>query len=138
MTTYFRFDFIASLISIAAGIIILGAYLGLWWHPPETGLVLYWRVGVAVGLMVIIMIVAGTLLGIANRKAQQSDEREALVGLYAMRNTCYAYAGGVAYVFLHTFDPLSTMSMAHALIGIITGAEIVRVCSLVWYLRRGV
>lgn len=138
MTTYFRSDFIASLVSILAGVIILGAYLGLWWAPPLSGMALYWRVGTAVALIVITMIGVGILLGIANRKAPQSDEREALIGLYAMRNTCYAYAGGVAFVFLHVFDGLSAMSFAHAMIGIIVGAEIVRVASLVWYLRRGV
>ena len=67
-----------------------------------------------------------------------SDEREALVGVYAMRNTCYAYSGGVALVFLRAFDGMTAMDVAHAMIGIIVGAEIVRVASLVWYLRRGV
>ena len=138
MTTYLRSDFIASLVSILAGVVILGAYLGLWWHPPETGLTLYWRIGLAVALIVITMIGVGIFLGMANRNAPRSDEREALVGLYAMRNTCYAYAGGVAFVFLHAFDGLSPMDVAHAMIGIIVGAELVRVISLVWYLRRGV
>jgi len=138
MTTYFRSDFIASIVSIAAGTLILGAYLGLWWHPPETGIGLYWRVGVATALIVITMIAVGIALGIANRNAPKSDEREALVGLYAMRNSCYAYAGGVAFVFLHAFDGLSPMDIAHAMIGIIIGAEVVRVISLILYLRRGV
>ncbi|MEZ5999257.1 hypothetical protein [Hyphomonas sp.] len=138
MTTYFRSDFIASLISILAGVIILGAYLGLWWHPPETGMILYWRVGVAVALIVVAMICVGIFLGVANRKAPQSDEREALVALYAMRNTCYAYAGGVAFTFLHAFDGLGVMDVAHAMIGIIVFAEAVRVISLAWYLSRGI
>ena len=138
MTTYFRSDFIASIVSIAAGTLILGAYLGLWWHPPETGIGLYWRVGLATALIVITMIAVGITLGIANRNAPKSDEREALVGLYAMRNSCYAYAGGVAFVFLHAFDGLSPMDIAHAMIGIIIAAEVVRVISLILYLRRGV
>lgn len=138
MTTYFRTDFIASLVSILTGIVILGAYLGLWWQAPETGVELYWRIGVGVVLIVITMIVVGIFLGMVNRKSQKIDEREALVGLYAMRNTCYAYAAGVAYVFLHAFDGLSQMDVAHAMIGIIVGAEVVRVVSLAWYLRRGV
>tara|TARA_R110002051_G_scaffold43231_1_gene88372 strand:+ start:23393 stop:23869 length:477 start_codon:yes stop_codon:yes gene_type:complete len=138
VTTYFRSDFAASIVSIAAGIVILGAYLGLWWHPPETGIGLYWRVGIATVLIVITLIGVGIILGITNRNAPARDEREALVGLYAMRNACYGYAGGVALVFLHAFDGLTPMDIAHAMIGIITGAEVVRVISLILYLRRGV
>ena len=138
MTTYFRSDFIASLVSILGGGVILGAYLGLWWHPPANGIELYVRIGIAVVLIVIAMIAVGILLGVSDRDGLKSDEREALVGVYAMRNTCYAYSGGVALVFLRAFDGMTAMDVAHAMIGIIVGAEIVRVASLVWYLRRGV
>ena len=64
------------------------------------------------------------------------DERESRIQFKAMRNMLYAYSGGLAIIFLEAFDGLTDpMALAHAVIGVFIGGEIIRLPSLWWYLR---
>ena len=51
MTIFFRVDVAASLFAILAGALHIGAYFGFWWSAPETGMELFWRVGVSVAII---------------------------------------------------------------------------------------
>lgn len=137
MTNYFRIDVAASLFALIAGIVHLGAYWGFWWSPPETGNELFLRVGISVALIVVAVIIVASVSAATNKDAPAGDERETRVAFKAMRNMLFAYSGGLAILFMEAFAGVSTpMNLAHAVIGIFIGAELVRLPSLWWYLRQ--
>ena len=137
MTNFFRVDLAASVFAIIAGIVHLGAYWGFWWTPAETGTQLFWRVGISVALIIVATIIVASVSAATNKDAPTADEREARVQFKAMRNMLFAYSGGLAILFMEAFAGVSTsMNLAHAVIGIFIGAELVRLPSLWWYLRQ--
>jgi len=138
MTNFLRVDLTASALAIIAGVIHLGAYWGLWWHPAETGTELYWRVGISVGFIVVGCTIVGILTGVFNKEAPASDELEDQVNYRAMRNSLFTYSGGLAIIFMEAFDTMQPMNLAHAVIGVFIAAEIVRMTSLGYYLKRGI
>lgn len=138
MTNFLRVDLAASTLAILAGLIHLGAYWGLWWYPAETGVELYWRVGVSVALIVVGCIIVGILAASLNRDAPASDELENQANYRAMRNSLFTYSGGLAIIFMEAFETMTPMNLAHTVIGVFILAEIVRIISLTWYLKRGV
>ncbi len=138
MTSLFRIDIVASVLAILAGLFNLGAYWGLFWTPPASGEELHLRIGISVAIIIVITVIAAILIGIANRDAPESDEREALIGLRASRNAMYIFAGGVTIIFLDAFEGHSPMDFAHMAIGIFVLAEAVRLASLLHYIRKGV
>lgn len=138
MTNFFRIDVAASLFAIIAGILHIGAYFGLWWSPAETGIQLYWRVGISVVFIVIAVIIVSIISASTNRDAPQTDEREAMIQFKALRNLAFTYSGGLAIILMEAFDGVSDpMALAHAVIGIFIGAEAVRLLSLGWYMNKG-
>lgn len=138
MTSFFRIDYMASILAILAGLIHLGAYWGLFWSPPETGDALHYRVGISVAVIIVLTILISILITMANRDAPESDEREQMISLKAIRNAFYVFAGGVAYFFLEAFKGHSGMYFAHLAIGVFVLAETVRLVSLFCYTRQGV
>ncbi len=138
MTNFLRVDLTASSLAILAGVIHLGAYWGLWWHPAETGTELYWRVGISIAFVVIGCIIVGILAAVLNKEAPASDELEDQVNYRAMRNSLFTYSGGLAIIFMEAFETMQPMNLAHAVIGVFIAAEIVRIASLTWYLKRGI
>lgn len=139
MTHFLRADISSACIAILVGILHLGAYWGLWWHPAETGTELYWRIGLSVVAMVIVAILVGIWSAVTNRTAPASDEREDQANFRTMRNSMFVYAGGLAIILMEAFgDMTNSMALAHAVIGIFVVAEIVRLASLAWYLNRSV
>ena len=137
MTTNFRADVYSAGFAILAGLFHLGAYWGFWWEAPETAMSLYWRIGVTVVLLVIVAIIVGIISGIKNKDAAQVDERESIVGMKAMRNVTYVYAGTLAIVFMEAFEISDPMLLAHGIIGAFVIGELARMASLYLYLKQG-
>ena len=137
MTIFFRVDVAASLFAILAGVLHIGAYWGFWWSVPETGTELFWRMGVSVAIMIALIIAVSVITSITDKTEMPTvDERESRIQFKAMRNMLYAYSGGLAIIFLEAFDGLTDpMALAHAVIGVFIGGEIIRLPSLWWYLR---
>ena len=138
MTIFFRVDVAASLFAILAGALHIGAYFGFWWSAPETGMELFWRVGVSVALMIVMIMLISIVTSITDKTEMPTvDERESRVQFKAMRNMLYMYSGGLAIIFMEAFDGLTDpMALAHAVIGVFVVGELIRLPSLWWYLRQ--
>lgn len=137
MTNYLRIDVVVGLLAIIGGLVLIGAYLGLWWSVPATGLEIYTRIVGVVVLMVVAAIALSIVVTISDRDNIASDERETGIQLKAMRNTVFAFAGGNAIILMEAFDFADPMQLVHACIGVAIGAEAVRLASLIYYMQMG-
>ena len=138
MTSSFRADFYSGSVAILAGIVHLGAYWGWWWSPPENGTALYWRIGFTIVLLVVVAIAVGIASAMVNQGASEVDERETLISARSLRNVAFIYSGALAIILIEAFGDMTPMTLAHGVIAAFVVGEVVRLLSMIYYIRRGV
>lgn len=107
-------------------------------HAPETRGGLFIRIGIIMGIFIIVSaVLAGTIAARKGEDAIEPDEREQLILTKTERNGGYGLAVGLIGLMWFVFDGMSAMNVANAALAVLALGEAVKVASALVYLSRG-
>jgi hypothetical protein len=125
----------------------LGLLLVFAWHfatvfgivgsAPQTQGEFFIRFGIIVVVFVFFSITTSLIIARYDEQAILPDEREEKVELKAERNGGIVVYLGLILLMWLVFKPLSPMQMANSILAVMCTAELIKIGSGIYYLRRG-
>lgn len=111
--------------------------LGFFGSPPETQEEFFIRFGIIVATFFLFTIVTTQIIARRDEQAIMPDEREEKAELKAERNGGLVVYLGLLLLMWFVFKPMSPMQIANGILAVFCVAELVKIGSGIYYLRKG-